>query len=436
MTLPKFIFAALLFLTLDLYASHFGSSGRSGSSGSGGRDGRDGQMATIQATGQVLNLNLSGQSGEDGRDAEDGQDASSCNQPYNVEYNLTGAHGGSGGDAGQGGGGGHGGNVIIYTDDIKNISRISVISDGGQGGRSGRAGHGGRGCHCSLSQWKVRKCTNDGKCTDTYYSCRDGDSGSNGRVIGSNGSDGAWGALTLIPSLNPLPPESREAAISFKDLLGSEPILSVNLWQQKSGAQQLFAAGSVISNSYNEFISGKNYKYTFAWNSPRSLSLFGEAKMYLTANSQQVYSRASRGLWYESQIDYSSNVYRETFNKVMWSEEAQKLKLSVAGVESTFEARVSDEGQVSDMLTTQFHVKFEKVRPIIWNKTLFEGVIPENVIVKGQNEFTLKLAQLPDVEVDDLEDGNEVIVTLTAKRIFNADFANSQAMELRQEIKK
>ncbi len=436
----KILFAQIMFISLNSYGYEFGNQGRSGANGDEGRGGGWGQDVTVQATGQVLNLNLSGRDGEDGRDGYDGEDATNCAQPRRAENNLTGANGGHGGDAGKGGNGGRGGNIIVYTNDVKSLAKITVYSEGGRGGRAGRPGNFGRGCRCSEPQWRVRRCSKDsnGKetCTENMYYCNDGQNGRAGQAK-ENGYTGGRGHLTLIPSLNPLPTESREAQINVGQILATKISLVSQVWQDFGGALQLFAPGSILADGYTKFMGMRTFSYIFGWTARKPFSDFASATMYLKATQDGVSSYGSRGFWYDSTTQRSGDAYQEVITRAMWGEEAVKMELQFSGAEHGFVAKIRDLAQVSDMLKTGFvNVVFKKVRPIVWDKTLFEGTIPATHILENNNQFEIRLGQLPDVDPSDLEDGNKITLKMAISRFFSRDYSTFQNVDVKHEIKK
>lgn len=434
------VFAQVIFISSITSASDFGIQGRNGVNGSNGRSGEVGQSATIQATGQVLNLNLSGRDGEDGRDGRDGEDALSCIQPRRTERNLTGADGGSGGDAGRGGSGGDGGNLTIFTNDIKNLAQITVYSEGGRGGRAGRAGNFGRGCRCSEPQWKVRRCSKDSNgrdvCSETMYFCSDGRNGQLGQSR-DNGLYGSRGRLTLIPTLNSLPSENRQAQVNIDSILTTKISLSAHVWQELAGALQLFAPGSTINDVYKKFMGTRQYNYSFGWTARRQPGEFLNAAIYLQATQNGVESYGSRGFWYDSSLQQNGDVYHETVLRAMNGDEAVKLDLQFEGKERALVANITDLANVSDMLKTGFtNVTFKKVRPIVWDKTLFEGTIPSSHIIENNGSFVIRLGELPGVDISDLEGGNKITLKMDVSRVFSKDYSTFQRFDSKHEIKK
>jgi hypothetical protein len=262
-------------------------------------------------------------------------------------------------------------------------------------------------------------------CNDYTYFCRDGSDGRDGSSQ-NNGYNGGRGRLILIPTTAPLPVEQEDAQVPFANLLSTEVSMNVNLWQIASGAAQLFAPGSIISDDYTYFAGTRGFTYTFDWTAARPIDDFVNATFYLKADDNGVNTWIDRNLWLYSNVERTGNAFKETVTRAMWADESTKLRFSFTGAERTFTAVLDDDAHVSDTMNTTFDISLVKYRRFMWNKTLYEGKVPANLVTVTKDQVTVRLGDLPDLDPTDLEVGNYFYLTMRVNRAFGQDYGASQ----------
>jgi hypothetical protein len=384
-----------------------GGDGQAGQSGQSGRSGRSGESVTVVATGQAVTLNLSGADGEDGTNAQNGLSAH-CGFSYDgLGHNYQAPSGGNGGAGGNGGGGGNGGNLTVYFKDPNVLSAISVQSIGGRGGRGGLGGSGGQGCRCTFPSWPHERCTTikvDGKtveeCQTEYFQCFDGRDGVDGGP-GGYGPDGSMGQLVLIPQLTPLAADQPSESIPLNELTQRSMALSLNRWQTKSGARSLLAPGSIIADSYQEYVDRLERTVEVVWASPSSRRNWGMASMdvLLTSDDQLSVSFPS-DLWVEGTQARVGDRFTYTIGDAILQDDVTKLAIGgMSGSQRDLVLTLVDLGGGADILRTQFMIKYQTpdfIRPGLPTfKTRYEGEVPATIIQQQGNQYQLKLGQLP-----------------------------------------
>ena len=405
---------------------HFGNNG---SHGENGKKGQNGENREIFVDGSPLNLDLSGSNGEDGSDGEDGY--SNCfNQPINGEviYNLKAAHGGSGGNGGDGGDGGDGGILTVYYNNIEDLRQIYIRAEGGRGGKPGRSGHGAAGCPCVLPRWET-KCT--GNPGDPGYSCRtetrdclDGSDGADGQS-GERGEQGKLGKLVLVKGEQKLLPDQPKAHVFLAELEGQTFSLSKNVLQTHQGAKAIVAPGSVINDEYGEFVERIEEDIQLVWQASRPVTDFSNQNITLTLQGKNQIDIASpKEVWLASEISQSNGITQLNITEAILPQEATQLtKANFTGNRSSLTLKLIDRARKSDVLATQFHIKYRTSRndngprpdSTFDYTTRYEGPIPDELVKLEGQGFTLDIGKLP-IDSKHLKPGVNVDIEITATR--------------------
>jgi hypothetical protein len=191
---------------------------------------------TVTATGQTQAINASGDDGDDGSDGSDGS------SPFcHFDDKNDGGDGQNGED---GKDGDDGDDVLIQFENISHLSKLHIDASGGRGGKGGHGGDGGQGCGGGLN----------------------GSDGSDG----SDGSSGDSGQIYLYNSLSTFTPDMTSISTTAKELMQAPVVLTRNIWKSVSGANQLLAPGSYVSDRYNVFQSRVQKTIRVDWSSRKS----------------------------------------------------------------------------------------------------------------------------------------------------------------------
>jgi hypothetical protein len=403
-----------------------GQDGHDGLKGRDGRDGRNGQDQTVFANGSAVTLDLSGQDGADGEDGENAQRPYCRGQRADGDRDIQLPDGGDGGAGGNGGNGGAGGTVTVYYTNPSDLKKIAVRSPGGVGGRSGRGGYGSEGCNCDRRHWEVKVCKGtpgspDYSCQSRRYTCRDGRDGYDGRD-GQAGHPGQLGMLSLVPQTQQLAPENPTLSVAIPELANREVALSKNRWQARQGATALLAPGSVIADEYREFVERLEGTFRLAWQAQRSLNDFAGQTATLQLNDdQQIQVVFPEDVWVQGDKSQQGNQTTYTVTHALQAKEATQLKVAdFSGKSTTLALAVVDLAGKSDLLTTQFRLKYRAAasRDRFGSsdfKTRYEGTIPADLVSRDYNRFTLALGKLP-INGEYLSAGTDVELELVATR--------------------
>ncbi|MCC7440618.1 MAG: hypothetical protein IT285_03230 [Bdellovibrionales bacterium] len=404
------------------YGYQFGSTGSSGWDGPSGAPGADGADAEILADGSWKSLQLSGGDGGPGGHGSIGSHAYGCSQPWNPSYNLHGADGGVGGDGGNGGRGGDGGSVFVRYDDPSQLRQVQIFSRPGRGGYPGQAAHGGQGCRCAVRVWNKTHCHTDSHghqvCnTHTYY-CEDGRDGRYG-YPGSPGGSGSYGRISLARGQEPIPQERPVLSIPLARIAEGPFTLTRNRWVPRSGALALFAPGSDIRDEYQEFDRQVQAQYAIEWRAPRPIEEFADRSVRLELGPDfRVRPTLPENLWLQTSEIAASGVPTLVVTNVVTEAEAQRLAFTKAqGTRDEFSVVVTDLAGVSDLVATEFRVKLGN-QTLFWFHTRFEGAVPESLVVRDGNTFTLRLGQLVENAKRHLRPGRNLKLSIEAVRTF------------------
>jgi hypothetical protein len=384
----------------------FGRIGRSGVDGQPGREGRSGQTQTVFATGASVNLDLVGQPGSDGADGSDGENAYCDRQPRNVDHDLKAADGGRGGNGGYGGNGGNGGSVTVYYKNLNDLKKILVRSIPGEGGRGGRGGRGGYGCRCSQRSWEIKTCTgtpgsSDYRCTTKRYACTDGIDGGQGSD-GGNGRSGQIGQLSLVQRQQALPEEMPTKTIPLSTISGQPFTLSKNKWLIKPGATSLLASGSLIADSYREFVERLEGSFQLVWQEPNPASSFAGAMTVALKDDRTISTSFPEDLWVQSYVSQKANLTQLAVVNVIRRTEVTRLAVSdFAKSGSDLQFSIVDLARKSGVISTQFRIKYRTSESGRFGdafadyQTRYEGTIPDQFVTRDFNRFVLNLGKLP-----------------------------------------
>ena len=428
----------------------FGERGEDGTVGEKGQEGRDSDSLTVFADGSPMTLDLSGENGFVGSNGTSGGSAICESEIQEKSDNLQASNGGHGGDGGDGGNGGDGGSLTVYTTDKNNLQQIYVVATGGIGGEPGQGGQGGEGCKCPVSYWNEETC--EGKpgsskysCTTTELQCADGYDGRIGRD-GRPGKDGRLGTLTVINLDKSLAPDRPEATLTVGELQDRGFTLSKNEWETKTGATELLAPGSIVEDEYQELIARHERTVLLVWDASQPVADFADEKITLSLDEQNDPNlNFPDDLWLET-----SEIKREqiseffVFNAVREKDVTELEAEGISGTGSDLQLTIVDEAQKSDVLDTDFTIKFRvsrstdeaKFRRVFDYKTQYEGAVPSEVIQKNGDRFTINLGQLP-IPPEYLEPGTTIEVQLLANRSFaDNKYSKEQKITVRDTIER
>lgn len=428
----------------------FGERGEDGTVGQKGKEGRNSDSLTVFADGSPMTLDLSGENGFAGNDGTVGGSAICESEIQEKSNNLQASNGGHGGDGGDGGNGGDGGSLTVYTTDRSNLQQIYVVATGGVGGAPGQGGQGGEACKCPVSYWNEETCkgkpgSSKYSCTTTELQCVDGYDGRTGRD-GRPGIEGSLGTLTVINLDKSLAPDRPEATLTVGELQNRGFTLSKNEWETKTGAAELLAPGSIVEDEYQELIARHERTVLLVWDASQPVADFADEKITLSLDEQNNPNlNFPDDLWLET-----SEIKREqiseffVFNAVREKDVTELEAEGISGTGSDLQLNIVDEAGKSDVLDTDFAIKFRVsksgdnalFRRVYDYKTQYEGVVPSEAVQKDGDRFTIDLGQLP-IPPEYLEPGTAIEVQLVANRSFaDNKYSKEQKITVRDKIER
>lgn len=398
--------------------------GYKGTNGRTGRNGRSGQNQTISVDGSSVNLNLSGTNGEDGEDGENAyRPRCPRNRRRNIQSNIYVSNGADGGRGGKGGDGGNGGSLTVYYSNLADLKKVSVRANGGEGGRGGRGGLGTLGCTCRRRRWKIRTCTgtrgqSNYRCTEKIYRCYDGKNGRNG-MNGRDGKRGDLGTLTIINSKKQLRNDQPTQKVTISQLITQKLQLSKNKWQLRQGATSLLATGSIIADEYREFVKRLEGSLKLIWQEKQPITKFANQTVKLSLNdTAKVEIDFPESIWVNGSSQIENQVTKFTVNHAIPKQEVRRLAISeFAGMGKNLNLKIVDLARKSDVIKTQFKVIYRASNNYSDNdhETFYEGKIPDTLVTRNYNRFTLALGQLK-IPSQALSSGVDVDIEIVAIR--------------------
>jgi hypothetical protein len=418
------------------YGTHSGADnggGYSGQDGQSGPTGRNGNNQTVTVNGSPVNLDLSGENGGYGGNGENAQPPYCGAQPSQPSHDVYAANGGNGGRGGNGGTGGNGGHLTVYYSDIAHLRQLAVNAAGGQGGRGGNGGWGARGCQCAISSWQVQSCTN-GNCQTNTYRCYGGQTGTNGSP-GSDGYAGQTGQLFLANQSTPIPIDAPNLSLALSGFTDSVR-LSRNLWDSRTGAGALLAPGSTIADTYLHYTGHITTEVSLDWQSPQNqLTVFEPVNLTLQ-NDGQVQANFADNIWVNADLNQEGTIATLVVRGMVRAEDATRLAMGqVSGRSRDFVVNVVDLAQKSDIVQTQFLVKYQTSDDSDRNsryRTQYEGEVPSDLVTQDFNRFSLALGRLP-IQGQAFSGGTRAKVEITVVRSYAGRSAR-QTIEWQGEI--
>ncbi len=425
----------------------FGDDGKDGRSGEKGQDGRDSDNLTVFADGSPMTLDLSGANGLTGNNGASGSNAACETTIKDQSKSLQGSNGGHGGDGGDGGNGGDGGALTIYTTNPADLKQIYVVATGGEGGQAGIGGQGGAGCNCPVPNWNEQTCkgkpgSSNYKCTTTEHKCYDGYDGRVGRD-GRPGRQGRLGNLTLINLDRALTQDQPEKTVTVGELQQRGFTLSRNEWENKTGATSLLAPGSLVADEYKELVARHEHSVLLVWESSQPVADFAKEKitLRLDENNQPQVTFSDR-VWLEtSEIKRESVSEFFVYNAVREKDVTKLRHQGISGSGSDLTMRLVDRAQKSELLDTDFSIKFRvtksaadaQFRRVFDYKTQYEGEVPAEAVSQNGDNFSINVGSLP-ISQELLVPGTAVEIQLTANRSFADKYSKQQRITLRDTI--
>ena len=265
----------------------------------------------------------------------------------------------------------------------------------------------------------------NGTCKLEEYDCDDGRNGRNGRD-GRDGETGSLGQLVLINQAEPLPQENPHQSHSVSSLANLTVNLSRNLWETRSGAKNLLATGSTLANDYQFYTGHIERQFALDWQAPQPSQGFTEAVDLALQPDGQVSMNFPETYWLLGETIEQETLTTYRVDGIIPVEEVTRLAMGrVDGRSRTFEVNVVDLAQRSDVLDTQFELRYSisdnEGRRRRYNLE-FEGAIPENLIEQDYNRFTLSLGRLP-IRSQLLSEGTQAQIELKIIRSFGNNVA-------------
>ena len=202
--------------------------------------------------------------------------------------------------------------------------------------------------------------------------------------------------------------------------------LSRNLWDTRNNAKNLLASGSTVASSYRFYTGHIERQFTLDWQAPQAAQTFTESLDLELRPSGQVNVDFPEAYWLLGEIIEQETLTTYRVDGIVPVAEVAQLALGrVAGRSRTFEVNVVDLAQRSDVLVTQFEVRYSTSNDDGRRRRYdleFDGPVPADLIVQDHNRFTLALGRLP-IRSQLLSGGTRAQVELTIIRSYGNNSA-------------
>ena len=391
----------------------FGLSGTNGINGSPGRDGKNGDNPTVSTLGQWMKFDLRGENGGDGGAGGGGLPATHCEQPSGSDYPVLGADGGAGGDAGVPGRGGNGGDFTVYYSNIADLGLIFVDTSPGHAGEPGSPGKGGAGCRCEFP-----------------FHCHDGQSGRDGLSAQSDERDGKYGRVTVVDDSGDIPRAHNSASVHLNNI-PEQVTLSKDIWETRSGAANLFADGSTVSDLYRTNVGRRDFPIAISWCASRPAKDFKDVDLLLLMQDDSMSATLPTNMWSKISIGGSEDLITVTVQKALYATEATMLSGQLRGSGHETVTELSDAAQVSDQVDTRIQIKVESKG--LFYHTLYEGSMPGELMEVSPSGILLRIGRLPEIQDRDLRSGKKLRISMTVTRSLG-DASAEQKIVLKQVV--
>jgi hypothetical protein len=217
-------------------------------------------------------------------------------------------------------------------------------------------------------------------------------------------------------------------------------ILSKNIWETRTGAQALFAPGSVIDDQYLALAQRVERSFLLIWNAPQAFSKFADKNVTLNLeDAQGIKVVLPKDVWIEATTQQQNNVTEfVVYNAILESDATQLESGGLSGNGSNLQLTLVDKANQSNLIATKFEVKYRitrsdpRFRPVSDYATRYTGEIPVDLVSLSGNRFTLNIGQLP-IKPEDLKAGLGVEIEITATRSF-AGYSAEQKIVVRDVL--
>ncbi len=401
-----------------------------------GQSGRSGESKTIfLSKPESIQLDLSGTDGADGEsfgggwlgnligsviggaiERQNERDQQKAAERYpntgTVHPNVESQSATSGRDGGNGGNGGNGGTLTVYYQNLNDLKNVQVIAKAGKGGRGGSGGAGTPGTSCT----PAKEANQPPICTKTAA----GSKGSDGRA----GRDGTLGVLRLVKGTVAIAGDNPTVQQTLQSSLQTPIALTKNRWDEKPGALGLLASGSVMDDRYFEYRDRIEKQVNVAWNASEPISGYSNQPVQVTLGDSGAigFEFTNPQLWTVIQQSEKSDKTQIAIRQIVREQEVTQLTPGITNKsDRSFSLNVIDTAAKSDVLNTQFSVRVRSVSSTgrsgfgAGATTVYEGVVPANLVTRDYNRFILNLGGLP-IDSDVFKVGADLEVEITATR--------------------
>jgi hypothetical protein len=207
----------------------------------------------------------------------------------------------------------------------------------------------------------------------------------------------------LVNQPTPLLPDAPTQSLPLETLLNQTVSLSKNRWQARLGAGALLASGSVVSDTYNEYVGRLEAQVQVVWQAMRSPTNFLSVSPTLTLeDSGNVQLQFPDRLWVAGQSTRDGDLTLFTVTALVRAEDATRLTWGTrTGYGRDFTAAVIDTAQESAFLNTQFFLTYRTAENTAGDDrrtrytTQFDRQVPADLVAQDANRFVLALGKLP-----------------------------------------
>ncbi|NMF83631.1 hypothetical protein [Nodosilinea sp. P-1105] len=255
---------------------------------------------------------------------------------------------------------------------------------------------------------------------------------------GGRGRDGNVGHLRLVNQQEPLPLERSRVATTLSELTSQTFELSKHVWRERRGAADLLAPGSIIADTYLEFVERLEATAQLDWQADPPIEEFADQPASLSLEDDgRISLSLTEDLWPLTETQYQDELATVIVQDFIPADEVTELAPGLMGRDgNSLTFSVIDLAGHSEVLYTDFHIRYRSgishsSRPR-W-QTRYEGEIPAELVTRDHNRFVIDLSQLP-IEAQYQRSGTPVNIEITATRSLG-DRAKTQTLRWQDQLR-
>lgn len=236
--------------------------------------------------------------------------------------------------------------------------------------------------------------------------------------------------------------EKKSASVSLKNLESSGTTLLAHIWEQRSGAMSLLAAGSRVSDRFTNYVKTSYAHVSLLWSASQPLVDFQDLRAQLSFNGSTL-NASIPNTWAATKVinEGASEDYLLEVSHIYKEAELARFEVQeIRGEENALELVVRDTMNQPAPLRAEFAIEIDEKRRRpgsrphrrYYYREVFDGMIPERLVERQGDLYILKIGQL-DFTSRAKDDGSELRIDLVSTHKLNGQSKSKEA-DIKHEI--